>query len=272
MLEKQREGYRAFWGDFGPVIKEGIWYGEEGAVDADELSLQKLLLFETTHGPEPATLAEYKSRMQPDQKAIWYLTGDSRAALEGSPHLEAFQKRGLEVLFLTDAVDEWLLQRLHDFEDVPLKPIDRGDLELESASEKEARESLDRQHRELLSVIEQRLASDVKTARFSTRLVESPAAMVDDEHGLSAHMERLLRAANQDVPRAKRILELNPDHALTKRLIDIHATDPRSEGLSDLIDLVHGQALLQSGDPLPDAARFARLVTKLVTASKTAGA
>ncbi len=202
--------------------------------------------------------------MKPDQKVIWYLAGDSRALLTGSPHLEAFAKRGLEVLFMTDPIDEWMLQRLTEFDGVPLQPIDRGDLSIEAPSEKEAREALDRENRAVLAAIEERLGESVKTARFTTRLVESPAAMVDDEHALSAHMERLLRAANQDVPTQKRILELNPDHALTKRLIELFAKDPHGQSFRDFVDLVHGQALLQEGSPLPDAARFAKLVSKLV--------
>jgi molecular chaperone HtpG len=301
MLEQRREEYRAFWKDFGAVLKEGIWHGDAVASGAEEGALAKLLLFESTHASEPATpgkaatrsdsttgsdsatqpepatraepatqaepttLAEYRARMKPDQKAIWYLAGDSRALLEGSPHLEAFRKRGLEVLFFTDPIDEWLLQRMREFDGVPLQPIDRGDLAIESPSEKEAREKLDRENRDVLAAIESRLTERVRTARFTTRLTESPAAMVDDEHALSAHMERLLRAANQDVPQQKRILELNPDHALVKRLIELHASDPRSERFADLVDLIHGQALLQEGSTLPDAARFARLVTKLVS-------
>ena len=270
MLETRREDYREFWRDFGVVLKEGIWAG------ADEDSrLSKLLLFETTHaadgttpeskdGGGTTTLAEYVARKKEDQKAIWYLAGENRSVLEGSPHLEAFRKRGIEVLLFTDPIDEWILQRLTTFENLPLKAIDRGELELEAASEKEAREALDRDHRDLLSAVESKLSSDVKTVRFTTRLSDSPAVLLNDEHGVSAHMERILRAANQEVKREKRILELNPDHALVKRLRELHASDPRSERVGELVELLYGQALLSEGAPLPDPSRFARLVNRLV--------
>ncbi|MBL8857941.1 MAG: molecular chaperone HtpG [Planctomycetes bacterium] len=259
MLAEKREEYRAFWADFGAILKEGIWYGED-----EDKQVEKLCLFETTHGAEPTTLAEYVARKQPDQKQIWYLTGERRATLESSPHLEAFTKRGLEVLLFVDAIDEWLIQRLPEFEGLKLTPVDRGALELEAPSEKEAREALDREHRDMLAAIESKLGEGVKSVRFSTRLSESPAVLLNDEHAPSAHMARLMRAANQDVPDAKRILELNPDHALVKKLQTHFQADPRSEKFNEWVEWLHGQALLAEGSPLADPARFARLSTKLV--------
>lgn len=260
MLESRRAEYRGFWQDFGAILKEGIWFGE-----SEDQRLEKLCLFQTTRGEESTTLAEYVARRQECQEAIWYLCGDSRAALASSPHLEAYSKRGLEVLLLTDGIDEWVLQRLKEFDGLALKPIDRGEFELETSAEKEARETLDRDHREVLAAVEARLASDVKTVRFSTRLSDSPAALFTDPHALSPHMERLLRATNQDVRHEKRTLELNPDHPVVKRMLDLHAQDPRSERFSEWVEWLHGTTLLAEGSPLPDAARFAKLSTKLVT-------
>jgi molecular chaperone HtpG len=259
MLESEREEYRKFWADFGTLIKEGIYAGDD-----EEKRLSKLLLFETTQGEAPATLAEYVARCPKEQTTIWYLAGSDRKALEGSPHVEAFKKRGIEVLFFTDPIDEWLLQRLSEFDGKPLKPIDRGALEIEGEGEKEAREKLDRDHRDLLAAIEVQLTNDVKSVRFTTRLADSPAVLVNDEHALSANMERILRAANQEVKREKRILELNPDHPWTRKLEALHAADPRSGRLNEMIELLYGQALLAEGSPLPDAARFAKLVSKFV--------
>ncbi|MDZ4772631.1 MAG: molecular chaperone HtpG [Planctomycetota bacterium] len=260
MLETRRDEFRAFWADFGPVLKEGIWYGE----DEDD-RVRKMCLFETTFAEEPTTFAEYVARKKPDQTAIWYATGDRKQVLQNSPHLEAFTKRGLEVLFLVDPIDEWLLQRVKDFDGVPLKPIDRGAFDLEAPSEKEAREALDREHRDVLAAIENELASSVKSVRFSTRLSDSPAVLLTDEHALSPHMERLMRATKQDTRSDKRILELNPDHAVVKKLLSLHASEPRSERFTDWVEWLHGQTLLAEGSPLPDAARFAKLMTKLVT-------
>jgi len=265
MLETRREDYREFWRDFGVVLKEGIWAGAD-----DDGRLSKLLLFESTRATDEGeatattTLAEYVARKKDDQKVIWYLAGEARAVLRNSPHLETFAKRGVEVLLFTDPIDEWILQRLTTFEGLPLKAIDRGELDLEAASEKEAREALDREHRDLLTALETRLSNDVKTVRFTSRLSDSPAVLLNDEQGVSAHMERILRAANQEVKHEKRILELNPDHALVKRLRDLHASDPRSERVGELVEMLHGQALLSEGSPLPDPSRFARLVNRLI--------
>jgi molecular chaperone HtpG len=169
------------------------------------------------------------------------------------------------VLLMTDPVDEWVLERLREFDGKPLVAIDRGELDLEGGAEKDAREALEREHRELLGAIEKSLAADVKTARFSSRLTDSPAVLVNDPGALSPQMERLMRAARQEVPHQKRILELNPEHPQVRRLIELHAKQAGSEAFSDAIELLHGQALLAEGSPLPDGARFARLVSKLAT-------
>ena len=257
LLERDAGRYARFWSQFGVLIKEGIYAGDD--VDG---RLSKIALFATTHGPEPTTLASYVGRMKPDQKTIYYLAGPERAALEGSPHLEAFAKRGLEVLLMTDPVDEWVLQRLREFDGKPLAAVDRGEHELASESEKQAREDKEREHRDLLAAIERRLGADVKEVRISTRLAESPAALVNDAHGLSPHMERILRAANQEVPPQKRILELNADHPLFAKLAEVHARGEASEEFGEAVELLHGQALLAEGSPLPNPARFAKLVAK----------
>ncbi len=257
MLEKEREKYQKVWADFGIVLKEGIYLGGD-----EDGRISKIALFESTHGSEPTTLQEYVARKKPDQKAIWYLAGSERRILESSPQLEPFTKRGEEVLFFTDPIDEWVVERLHEFGGLPLKRIDRADLDLETSAEKEAREKLDRDHRDALQAIETKLAGEVKAARFSTRLSDSPAVLVS-EGGLSPNMERILRAARQDVPKEKRVLELNPDHALVKKLLELHAADARSERVGDLVELLHGQALLAEGSALPDPARFSKLLARL---------
>ncbi|MCY2961898.1 MAG: molecular chaperone HtpG [Planctomycetota bacterium] len=264
MLDKEREKYAKVWADFGIVLKEGIYLGGD-----EDGRISKIALFETTHGSDssqgsvPTTLAEYVARKKPDQKAIWFLAGSERRILEASPHLEAMRRRGEEVLFFTDPIDEWVVERLQSFEGLPLKRIDSGDLDLETSAEKEAREKLDRDHREALQAVETRLSADVKAARFSTRLTESPAVLVSEGGAVSANMERILRAARQEVPKEKRVLELNPDHGLVKKLLELHAADPRSERVGDLVELLHGQALLAEGSPLPDPARFSKLLARL---------
>jgi molecular chaperone HtpG len=257
-LEKDRAKFRAVWGDFGVVLKEGIYAGGD-----EDNRISKIALWETTAADEPTTLPEYVARMKPGQQAIWYLAGNERKTLESSPHLEAFRKSGEEVLFFVDPIDEWVVERLATFEGKTLKPIDRADPDREGAAAKEVREKLDREHRDALAAIEERLKESVRAVRFSTRLSESPAVLVSEGGGVSANMERILRAARQDVPAEKRVLELNPDHALVKKLLELHAADPRAERVGDLTELLHGQALLAEGSPLPDPGRFSKLLARL---------
>jgi molecular chaperone HtpG len=200
--------------------------------------------------------------MKPDQKAIYYLAGADRAALAASPHVEARKRRGFEVLLFVDPIDEFFVQRMREFEKKPLAAIDRGDLELDSKAEQEARENLERENRDLLTALEESLAAYVKSVRFTTRLSGSAAVLVNDAHGLSPHMERVLRAAHQDVKSSKRVLELDPDHPVVQKLIALHRETPRSPMLAEAAELVYGQALLAEGSPVPDGARFAKLVAK----------
>jgi molecular chaperone HtpG len=283
MLEKERAKYRTFWDAFGTLMKEGIYVGAD-----EDQAISKIALFETSRPnaapDEPApegkpsdadsassgaddtltTLGEYVARLRPDQKAIYYLAGANRRALEGSPHLEAFRKRGLEVLLMVDPIDEWLLERLREFDGKPLVAIDRGELELDGAAERQSREDLERAHRDVLTALERVLANEVKSVRFTNRLTDSPAVLVNDAHTLSPNMERILRAARQEVRHEKRILELNPDHALIKRLEEIHREKKESAEFGEYAELLYAQALLAEGSPLPDASRFAKLLTKLM--------
>jgi molecular chaperone HtpG len=165
---------------------------------------------------------------------------------------------------MSDPVDEWLVTRLSEFDGKPLAAIDRGAHELASESEKQAAEDLARGQRALLSAIEEQLKADVSEARFSTRLSDSPALLVGEPGGISPQMLRILRAANQPVPEQRRALELNADHALVKRLIEQHGKDPKASAFGDLVELLHGQALLAEGSPLPDPARFAKLLSRMM--------
>jgi len=255
----KRSEFETLFTHFGSLLKEGIYAGDD-----EDGKLAKLLLFDSTRGEGRTTLAEYVARMQKDQKAIFYLAGNEQALLESSPHLESYKKRGLEVLLMGDPVDEWLVTRLSEFDGKPLTAIDRGAHELASEAEKLAAEDLARGQRPLLTTIEEQLKKDVSEVRFSTRLSDSPALLVGQPGGLSPQMARILKAANQPVPEQRRALELNPDHALVKRLMDAYAKDPKADGVGDLVELLHGQALLAEGSPLADPARFAKLLSRMV--------
>jgi molecular chaperone HtpG len=260
MLDGRRADYLVLWGAFGPALKEGAYIDDEQRAE-----LARLLLFETSAGTELTTLAEYKGRMRDGQAEIYVLPASSRQAAERSPHLEGVRARGFEVLFLVEPVDEFLLQRLKEFDGQKLRAIDKGGLELaEEAGEKEAREEKTKTFGPLLELVRKELAGEVEAVRFSARLTDSPAVLVSGENTLSPQVERMLRESGQPVPEAKRVLELNPHHALIERLRDLAASDATFKRFSDYCELLYGQALLAEGSPLPDPARFARLVTELM--------
>ena len=268
MLEKDREKYLKFWQAFGPVLKEGIHYDFE-----NQEVLKELLLFSSTRDADLTTLKDYCSRMPEGQTEIYYITGSSREMLANSPHLEALKNKGYEVLLMTDPVDEWMLQGLTAYDEKPLKSVAKGDVSLYSEEEKkEVEEKLkadEEQYASLLTFLKNTLREKVKDARLSSRLTDSAVCLVADEHDMSASMERLLRAAGQDVPETKRILEVNPQHELVKVMFDLYKDNPSDPRLAEYSELLLDQALLTEGTPLADPVKFSKLVAKLMV--KAAG-
>ncbi len=268
--EKTFDEYVGFWKEFGQVIKEGIHFDY-----ANKEKLQDLVLFESTatEAGSFVSLKDYVARMPDGQKEIYYITGTSRETLEQSPHLEAFRAKGFEVLFLTDPVDEWVVQALTEYDEKHLKAVDRGDISLDSEDEKKEkdkkREEAQKEFSDLISFISDRLKDKVKEVRFSNRLTDSACCLVAEEYGMNANMERIMKALNQSVPESKRVLELNPDHAILKAMDGIHKTDAASPALGDYADLLYDQALLTEGTPIKDPLRFTRLVSELMV--KAAG-
>ena len=263
MLEKDREKYLKFWQAFGPVVKEGIHYDYE-----NQEALKDLLLFSSTRDNDLTTLKEYCSRMPKDQKEIYYLTGSSREMLANSPHLEALKTKGYEVLLMTDPVDEWMLQGLTTYDKKPLKSVAKGEVSLLNDKEKkEAEEKLkadEEQYASLLTFLKNTLREKIKDVKLSSRLTDSAVCLVADEHDLSASMERLLRAAGQEVPETKRILEVNPGHELVKVMFDLYKENPSDPRLTEYSELLLDQALLTEGSPIADPAKFSKLVAKLM--------
>ena len=273
LREKDADAYRRFHEPFGMLLKEGICTDYE---NSDKL--KELILFRSTRTAEneAISLHEYVERMPEGQTDIYFLTAASVSLALNSPHLEAFKAREYEVLLLTDPIDDWLVQHLTEYDGKPLNAIDRGDLELgspdEQADGKKQREAAAETYRGLLAALEKRLADDVKEVRLSNRLTDSSCCLVADPAGMSANMERILRAMHQDVPPAKRILEVNPDHPLLPRMKALHDADPDGEKLAAYAELLLGQALLTEGSPLKDPLRFARLLSDLmVEAGPAAG-
>jgi molecular chaperone HtpG len=263
--EQNLDQYVTFWKEFGQVIKEGMHFDY-----ANKEKLQELMLFESTATAAGAfvSLKEYVERMPQGQKDIYYITGSSRETLEQSPHLEVFRAKGYEVLFLTDPVDEWVVQTLTEYAEKPLKAVDRGDISLDSEEEQKEkekkREEAQKEFSDLISLISDRLKDKVKEVRFSNRLTDSACCLVADQYGMNANMERIMKAMNQTVPDAKRILELNPDHAILKAMASIHQKDATASSLTDYADLLYDQALLTEGSTIKDPLRFTKLISDLM--------
>lgn len=257
------EEFRSFWTHFGAVLKEGLipHPGNEDARDP----LLAVATFESTGGPVGGTtLAEYAERMVEGQEEIYYLTGRDRASVENSPHLEAFRAHGVEVLVLTDPVDEVWVDAVGEVDGRRLRSVAKGDVDLSGIGADTEGEDADQPEAEefagLLEWLGTELADQVKQVRLSHRLTESAACMVGDEFDLTPQLEAMYRASGMEVPTSKRILELNPSHPLVQRLRTQHAEDPAAEGLADSAHLLAGAAVLAEGGALADPAAFARLL------------
>ncbi len=262
LSKKDPEKFDTFWAEFGPVLKEGPI---EDFKNKDRIA--KLLRFASTKtdGQQTVTLASYIENMQEGQDKIYYLTGSAYATVKNSPHLEVFKKKGIEVLLLTDHVDEWLVQHMPEFDGKSLQSVAKGDLDLDAGDKDEAdKKAKDKKDDESLnSVIEQikkTLDGKVKEVRISSRLTDSPACLVADEHEMGAHMERIMKAAGQEMPASTPIFEINADHALIQRLKD--ETD--DDRFADLSHLLFEQALLSEGGQLEDPATFVHRLNKLL--------
>lgn len=264
MAQNDSEKYLKFWGEFGRALKEGLYEDQE---NQDSL-LELVRLASTQSGAELTTLKDYLSRMKPGQDKIYFMTGEERQIIENSPHLEAFKEKGYEVLLLTDAIDELWTQNVYKYKDVELQSVGKGTVELGTEEEKkQAEQDLEQKEKEyhsLLEAMQSRLGEFVKEVRLSNRLTNSPACLVGNVSDLSPHMEQMLKAMNQPVPQSKRVLELNPSHALTHKLQEVFASNPNDASLNDYAYLLYGQALLAEGSPLPDPARLSKLMADVL--------
>ena len=257
--EEGKEKYKTFYREFGQVLKEGV--GEDFS---NRERIAKLLRFITTQSDvdEPKiSLEAYVQRMKEGQEKIYYVTADSLKAAKNSPHLEVFRKKGIEVLLLSDRVDEWLVSNLTEFEGRPLQSVAKGGLDLgnlEDEAEKEEREKETNAFQELTEKMKQALSEQVKDVRVTFRLTESPACLVADNYDMSGNLERLLKSAGQNVPHAKPILEINPHHPMVQRLKN------EVENFEDWSHLLFDQALLAEGGQLEDPAAFVKRLNELL--------
>ncbi|WP_329177539.1 molecular chaperone HtpG [Streptomyces sp. NBC_01477] len=260
LMTAHPEKYATFWGEFGRVLKEGLLSDRE-----NRDTILAVSSFATTHDKDqPTALAQYVERMKDGQEHIYYLTGESRQAIENSPHMEAFQARGIEVLLLTDPVDEVWVDTAPEFDGKQFRSVAKGEIDLGTAQEKQdadtERGKQQEEYAGLLAWMTDRLSDDVKEVRLSSRLTVSPACVVSDTHDVTPALENIYRAMGQEIPHSKRILELNPKHPLVVGLNRTHTERPDDAGLGETAELVHSLALLAEGGELADPARFVKLM------------
>ena len=255
--DKAKQGqYTSFYKEFGAVLKEGL--GEDFG-NRDRLA--KLLRFASTSSDEVSvSLANYKARMKEGQEAIYYITADTLAAAKHSPQLEVFKKKGIEVLLMTDRVDEWALNFMHEFDGTPMQSVAKGAFDLGSLQdeeEKKAAEEAAETFKPLLAKLKEALKDKAEDVRVTSRLVDSPACLVVTDNGMSMQLARMLKQAGQQAPETKPVLEVNPEHALVKKL-------DGSVHFHDLANILFDQALLAEGGMPEDPAAYVRRVNALL--------
>lgn len=255
MSKNKPEDYSVFWKEFGMVIKEGV---VEDFANKDKIS--NLLRFASTSNDteeQTVSLKDYVGRMNKDQKNIYYVTADNYAAAKGSPHLEIFKEKNIEVLLLSDRVDEWLVANFGEFEEMSLKSIAKGDLEdLDSKEDKKKKEKTVKDYEKVITKVQKILESQVKEVKVSSRLSESPSCLVADENEMGGNMERIMKSLGQDIPDTKPILEINPEHPLVKKL--------KNKVDEDLVKVLFDQAVLSEGGQLKEPAEFVKRMNKLM--------
>ncbi|EMF5053558.1 MULTISPECIES: molecular chaperone HtpG [Serratia] len=265
MLDKlakdDAEGYQKFWQQFGLVLKEG-----PAEDNGNQEAIAKLLRFASTHGDSSAqtvSLEEYVGRMAEGQEKIYYITADSYAAAKSSPHLELFRKKGIEVLLLSDRIDEWMMSYLTEFDGKPFQSVSKADETLDKlADETEEQKAAEKQLEPFIERVKTLLGERVKDVRLTHRLTDTPAIVVTDADEMSTQMAKLFAAAGQQAPEVKYIFELNPAHALVKRASDVGD----NEHFAEWIDLLLDQALLAERGTLEDPNLFIRRMNKLLSA------
>jgi molecular chaperone HtpG len=260
LAAEDSESYQSFWDTFGKVLKEGV--AEDSGNHEKIAGLLRFATTNTNSATQNVSLADYLSRMQPGQDKIYYISADSHNAAKASPHLEVFRKKNIEVLLLSDPIDEWVTGYLREFDGKSFVDVGRGQLDLGDTTDgdADATEKLAEQHKDLLERIKNILADDVKDVRVTHRLIESPACLVVDEYDMGKQMRRIMEASGQSLPESKPIFEINPEHTLLKRLEAEH--DPSRFG--DLTRVLFDQAALAEGRQPQDPGAFVQRLNRLL--------
>ncbi|MDR0305513.1 MAG: molecular chaperone HtpG [Chitinispirillales bacterium] len=264
MAENEPQTYKEFWKSYGPVLKEGLHSDY-----ANKEKLQELVRFQSSIGENAddlVSLKQYVSRMREDQKDIYYITGDNRQIVEKSPHLEVFRAKSIEVLYLVDPVDEWIINDINSFEGKQLKSVTKGDLDLGELGKEEAAKQKKEasKFKKFSERVKNILAESVEEVRVTSRLKDSPACLVAGEHSMGAHMEKIMKAMGQAIPKEKRILEINAEHPILQNLnarYEKNATDPE---LEQWVTLLYEGALIAEGQMVPDPLAYSKRINEML--------
>ncbi|MBN1309022.1 MAG: molecular chaperone HtpG, partial [Chitinispirillaceae bacterium] len=263
LAENEPDTYKKFWREFGPVLKEGLHMDYE-----NKEPLLELVRFQSSNGAADdfTSLKQYVSRMRSDQNDIYYITGESRDIVEKSPHLEVFKSKSIEVLFMTDPIDEWVVGDIYNYDGKQLKSVMQGDLDLGDLGkeEKDARKKSESKFKKLSERIKNILADKVKEVRITTRLKDSPACLVSEANAVGVHMEKLMKAMGQTVPESKRILEINAEHPILANMHARYSADPKNPDLEEWVHLLYEQALIAEGQMVPDPMAYSKRVNNLL--------
>jgi molecular chaperone HtpG len=258
VLTKERDKYENFWTEFGPTLKEGL------PSDApNKEKLQDLLLFHSTHSDKMTTLEEYVARMKPEQKNIFFITGDSLSQVSNSPYLEKLKEKGMEVLLMVDPIDEWVTNSVPQYKEKPLWSVTKEGLDLDSEEEKKTKEEAKKKASEelapLLETMKKALEENVKDVVISDRLTTTPVCLVSSAEEMSAHMQKILSQMGQNFGNSKRILEINPNHPVFQKM-----QSASSEQQKKWAEILYAQALLTEGSTLPDPVKFSQAISELM--------
>jgi molecular chaperone HtpG len=264
MKKEDAEAYDKFYGEFGRILKEGIHHDFERRE-----TIADLLLFESTRteAGKKTTLAEYIERMPEDQKEIYYITGVDRASTESSPYLEVFKEKDIEVLIMTDDIDDIIISGLGAYREKEFQSAIKGDLDLGAENKEEKKKEFG----DLLELMKEELKDQVADVRISGRLKDSAVCLVAGEHDLDPKMVKMFQAMGQELPKGQRVLEVNPDHPLISRMKELFSADSKSEKLKGYVGLLFDQALLLEGDMPRDPVAFAKALSKLMAEGVSVG-
>ena len=260
--EKEYDKYLEFYLEFGKLIKEGLYSDFQ-----NKEKLSELILFESskTELGKFVDLKTYVKNMPEEQKDIYFIAGDGRAAVENSPHLEKFKEKGFEILFFTDPIDEFIIGMLTEYEGKAIKSIGKGEVELdESEDEKKVKEEKKKEYKDVLEMIQSKLDEDIKEVRISNRLTNSAVCLVADENDMGANMEKIFKAMNQPVPKSKRILEINPNHSILNIMKSLFDKDKDNAKIGEYAELLYDQAIIAEGGVVKDPVKFAQKFSDLM--------